>query len=216
MRLPRHLQNDATYHVCAQINRQEMIFQTGDFMPEMGSLHLRPDAIKELFMKVMKEAREKYEFSIKNFCIMGNHIHLLIKPHKDESLSSIMQWILSVFARRFNIIFNLKGHVWYDRFKSRVIESIEQLINTFLYISNNPIRAGLVNTPLEYLYNGFYHIATNNYMLVDPPDQILESIIQNYLQNINFMSAITIDRSIGFYPNKPGRKKQTHNDAKSN
>jgi putative transposase len=207
MRKRRQLEHEATYHVCALINRQEMIFQAGVSMPEMGNVYLKPDSIKELFMTVIKDAGEKYKFSIKNFCIMGNHVHLLIKPHKNESLSSIMQWILGVFAKRYNRLYKLKGHVWYDRFKSRIIESFQQLVNTFLYISNNPIRARLVDSPLFYLYNGVYHILKNNYSFVEPPDDNLRPIFEKYLLNFNYSNVLAVDVSIGFYPEKPGRKK---------
>lgn len=177
-----------------------MIFQKGDYMPETEKNSEKPDAIKELFMQVLKDAGNKYKFSLKNFCIMGNHVHLLIKPLENESLSSIMQWILSVFALRYNRLFKLKGHVWYDRFKSRIIQSFQQLINTFVYISNNPIRAGLVNSPLAYQYNGMYHIFNKNYSFVEPPDEELLTIIQNYTANINYIKVMCVDRSIGFYP----------------
>jgi putative transposase len=208
MRQPRHLEHNATYHVCALINRQEMIFQTGDFLPEMETKYIRTDSIKELFLNVLKDAGEKYKFSLKNFCIMGNHVHLLIKPLENESLSSIMQWILSVFAIRYNRLFKLKGHVWYDRFKSRIIQTFQQMINTFFYISNNPVRARLVKNPLSYLYNGICHILNNNYSLVDPPDSTLKHLIEDYIDNFNCNNVMQIDKAIGFYPGKPGRKKE--------
>lgn len=85
---------------------------------------------------------------------MGNHIHLEITPQQEISISKIMQWILSVFAKNYNKLFAYKGHVWYDRFKSKVIETLQQLINTFLYIANNPVRAGLVEHPLSFVYSG--------------------------------------------------------------
>ncbi len=52
---------------------------------------------------------------------MGNHFHLIIRPQKNENLSRIMQWILSVFALKFNRLFTYSGHVWYDRFTSKII-----------------------------------------------------------------------------------------------
>lgn len=101
---------------------------------------------------------------------MDNHIHLLIKPGKGENLSKIMQWILSVFAKRYNKHFNLKGHVWYDRFKSKIIESFQQLISTFEYICNNPVKAEMVESAEEYLYGALWFIRHRLFDLVEPPD----------------------------------------------
>jgi len=137
---------------------------------------------------------------------MGNHVHLLIKPLENESLSSIMQWILSVFAIRYNRLFKLKGHVWYDRFKSRIIQSYQQMLNTFLYISNNPIRARLVDHPLSYFYSGIFHIVSSNFTIVDPPDDNIKRVIEHYITKFSYTDWIHIDKSIGFYPEKPGRK----------
>lgn len=140
MRKPRHIVKFAAYHVCARANRQELI--------------LEDEQIKMLFLDVLVRAKKKYNFVFRNFCIMGNHIHLEITPQEDVTISKIMQWLLSVFAVQYNKLYGYKGHVWYDRFKSKVIESIQQLINTFLYIANNPVRASLVDHPLKFTYSG--------------------------------------------------------------
>lgn len=156
MRRPRFIVAGAEYHVVARANRGEFIFRT--------------DQIKGLFLRIVKRAKKKYAFSIRNFCIMSNHIHFLIKPGQDESLSRIMQWILSVFAQAFNRIFGFKGHVWYDRFRSVVIGSLRQFIATFLYITENPVAAGIVENENEYHYSGVRHIRDGDFSIVDPPD----------------------------------------------
>lgn len=123
-----------------------------------------------MMLDILKKAKKRFNFQIKNFCIMGNHIHLLIKPAKNENLSRIMQWILSVFAVRFNSVKGFRGHVWYDRFKSKIIASFQQFINTFQYIQNNPVLAGLVETHLDYKYSGDWHIRAQSYDFIDEPD----------------------------------------------
>ena len=67
MRKPRLLQNGAKYHVSAKINRAEHIFE--------------PDEIKNLFMDIVKRSKKKYNFSLYNFVVMNNHIHLFIIPN---------------------------------------------------------------------------------------------------------------------------------------
>ena len=155
MRKPRKLKHGARYHIIARANRQELI--------------LKSKKIKNLFLRVIKRAKKKYKFSVQNFCIMGNHVHLILQPLENENLSKIMQWILSVFAMRFNKIFNYIGHVWYDRFKSKIIHSFRQFLATFLYIADNPVRAGIVKKADEYMYNGIHFFSKGSYGILDPP-----------------------------------------------
>ena len=143
MRRRRVLLEGAEYHVTARINRGEKIFLAQED--------------RELFMDILKRAKKKFNFSLKNFCIMGNHVHLLIKPGSGESLSKIMQWLLGVFAQLWNRKHNISGHLWGDRFFSRIIMGIFDFLHVFLYINYNPVIAGMVNQPEEWMYGGLWH-----------------------------------------------------------
>lgn len=155
MRKARVLKEKSYYHVTAKSNRKEFIFKT--------------QKIKQLYMDVLKKAKKKFNFTLKNFCIMDNHIHLLIKPWVGECLSTIMKWIQQIFAYRFNKLFGYGGHVWYERFFSEIIRSKKRIITVFNYITENPIRANLVNKAEDYKYGGFYWIKQKIFDLVDPP-----------------------------------------------
>ena len=163
MRQRRQIRRGAEYHVIARVNRNEYIFES--------------IVVKELFLMVLRRAKKKYRFTVRNFCIMDNHIHLIIRPGPDEALSKIMQWVLSVFAVRFNRHYGYVGHVWYDRFKSRIIDSIKGLVATFVYIANNPVAAGIVDTPAAYQYSGLHHIRDGDFDIVAPPDETVRSVI---------------------------------------
>ena len=133
----------AEYHVTARINRGEMIFLAQEN--------------RELFMETLKRAKKKFKFVLKNFCIMGNHLHLLIKPGPGVSLSKIMQWLLGVFAQLWNKKHGLSGHLWGDRFFSRIILGILDFVRVFLYIDNNPVVAGLVERAEQWVHGGLWH-----------------------------------------------------------
>ena len=66
MRALRKLQDGAIYHVTSEINRNEMGIQAKE--------------IKTMFLTFINKAKQKYPFQLLNFCIMDNHIHILIKP----------------------------------------------------------------------------------------------------------------------------------------
>ncbi len=163
MRKRRQLQEGATYHVTAKSNRGEFI--------------LYSDEVKELFVSVVNEAKKKHKCHLKQYSVMTNHIHLLVQPGKDTNLSVMMQWILGVFALRLNKRFGRNGHVWYDRFKSKIITSFRQLVNTFNYISENPVKAGMCKNAADYYWGGLYELKKGRYRLMDPPDEWVKLII---------------------------------------
>jgi REP element-mobilizing transposase RayT len=163
MRKPRNLKQGVRYHVIARANRDEMIF---------GSR-----ALKFMFLDVVKKAQEKYKFVIQNFCVMGTHVHFILQPLKGESLSRIMQWILSVFAMQYNRTFNYKGHVFYDRFKSKIINNFRQYVATHIYIMDNPVKAGIVKKPGDFEFNGVSFMRKGLYEIIDPPDTMMKLII---------------------------------------
>lgn len=163
MRKPRELKAGASYHVISRANRKEMIFGSDD--------------VKEMFLEVIRRAKTKYHFLIKNFCIMGNHYHLIIKPLNNENLSHIMRWILSVFAMKFNRKFHLCGHVWQDRFISKIIHSYQQYLTTFFYIACNPIRAEITKCATDYEYSGISFIQKGVLDILErPPTDFLRRI----------------------------------------
>ena len=160
MRRNRLLREGAEYHVTARINRGEIIFQAQED--------------RELFMEILKRAKKKYNFSIKNFCIMGNHFHLLIKPGRGVSLSKIMQWLLSVFAQAWNKKHNLSGHLWGDRFFSRIVMGILDFLRVFLYIDYNPVIACLVEQPEQWEYGGLWHHKKGITEVIDMEDPVIK------------------------------------------
>lgn len=156
----------ATYHVMARANRREFI--------------LSSSIMKAMFMAILVRARSKFDFTIVNICVMENHFHLMIRPGNGESLSRIMQWILSCFALRFNRHYGIHGHVWYDRFKSVVLGSLRQFQRTFAYISENPVRAGLAATAGDYKYNGLALIRDGPRHVVDSPTDVVRLLFPNF------------------------------------
>ena len=75
---------------------------------------------------------------------MDTHIHILIRPENGEDISEIMQFIKQSFTQWLNRRFGIKGTAWEARFFSKIVEFAEEIVRTFIYIEQNPIRAGLV------------------------------------------------------------------------
>ncbi|MFC1483331.1 transposase [Candidatus Margulisiibacteriota bacterium] len=196
MRKNRHKVFGAKYHVCARTNRGEIVFD---------------DPFNQnMFEHVVRRALKKYSFIYNFEEIMGNHVHMIIEPLDGEDISRIMQWILARFAELYNRTYGIKGHFWYDRFKSKPILTVRYLMNCIKYIIDNPVRAGIVDHPMKYEGS----TALKYYVRGDPDDRFtpfnkkIMNMIQAYMEDYDPTKRLT-DTQYGFRPQKPGRKKKT-------
>lgn len=152
----------ARYHVIARANRGEFI--------------LKNPSTKEMLISIVRRAKRKYRFAIETFCIMDSHVHFIIRPMKGESISRIMQWILSVFAVKYNRKFGFFGHVWLDRFKSFILFTDAQRFKAHRYISQNPVVAGIAKHHAEYQFSASRMILEGDFSLIEKPPQFIYSI----------------------------------------
>ncbi len=156
MRKARQIKPGAYYHVTARVNNKEFLLQK--------------DTAKALFERVLVRAKYKFAFESDTFVIMGNHFHLLIKPHHSEKLSKIMQWIMSVYAMAYNRLTGRTGHFWGSRFFSRIITTFDEYSHIFQYIELNPVKEGLVESPWQWRYGGaFYRLSGHYGSFIDTP-----------------------------------------------
>jgi putative transposase len=121
---------------------------------------MKPKQMKDLMIKVLNQATEKYQFELITYTIMDNHFHFFIKTIKNgENISRIMQFIKSQFARRYNRMMKRTGPFWNERFGNTIVELASDPQTTFfnmlLYIGYNPVRSHYVNDPRDYPYSSF-------------------------------------------------------------
>lgn len=128
------------YHIMGRGNEKKNIFLD----PE--------DKIK--FVEILRNKKKQQEYILYGYCIMNNHFHLLIKEEKD-SISRIMKRINTSYACYFNKKYDRVGHVFQDRYRSEAVENEGYLLGVLRYIHNNPVKAGLVSTPLDYQWCSF-------------------------------------------------------------
>ena len=144
----------------------------------------KPDEVKELYKQQLREAKLKYTFLILNFCIMENHVHLMLKPTESTDLSALMQWINSMFTRRHNALYGTIGSLWRGRFRSEIIENDQYRRNVILYIWSNPHSIPEVEDVREYVYSGFYCMKIESYELLAEPDEMFRECFE-YMAGLN-------------------------------
>lgn len=95
------------------------------------------------YLAKLKECKERYETKVAAYCLMNNHVHLLIKAENLDTLSLMMRSLGVSYAAYYNIKYAHEGHVFQDRFLSKTICDEKYLCGCLRYIHNNPVAAGI-------------------------------------------------------------------------
>jgi len=109
---------------------------------------------RQRFIDTLVKKKQQTGFKLYAYCLMDNHIHLLVNDEKQE-ISIIMKGIATSYAMFFNRKYQRVGHVFQDRFKSESIENEQYLFAVIRYIHANPVKANLVEKPEEYIWSSF-------------------------------------------------------------
>ena len=115
---------------------------------------LASEGEKQFFLDCIRGKQKETNFSLYAYCLMNNHVHLLINV-QDNELASIMKGIATRYAFFYNNRHNRVGHVFQDRFKSELIEDERYLLAVVRYIHNNPVKAGMVSNLEDYHWSSY-------------------------------------------------------------
>lgn len=111
------------------------------------------DKDKDKYLSLILKYQKVYKFKIYSYCLMTNHGHFLIDSAGCD-VSKFMQSINLSYSLYFNKKYNRHGHLFQDRFKSRLIKDNKDLIATSAYIHNNPKDIKKYSTsPHKYQYS---------------------------------------------------------------
>lgn len=140
----REKSKTGVYHIIWRgANRQEIF-------------HDEEDLIK--YHDILKKYKLKCELTFYAWCLMGNHVHLLIKEG-NEDISITMKRIGVSYAGYYNWKYRTNGHLFQDRFKSEIVENDQYLLTVVRYLHQNPVKAGMVNQAGEWKWSscrGYY------------------------------------------------------------
>jgi putative transposase len=121
--------------------------------------------------------KEKYSFSLLNFSVLDNTIHLIIKPDDGVSLSDLMRWLKTNFAKAWNKRNNTSGHLWGERFQSTIIESEEELGRVMMFIDEKPVEDRLVRRAENWAWGGLWHRARGIAGIVDDAGGLFDGAV---------------------------------------
>lgn len=139
-RAAREKSKTGIYHIILRgINRQEIFEEEEDFIK---------------FLNTLKEYQKISGYKLYAYCLMSNHIHLLLKEEKEE-LGVAMRRIGASFVYWYNWKYERCGHLFQDRYKSEPVEDDQYFLTVLRYIHQNPLKAGLVKNIADYKWNSY-------------------------------------------------------------
>ncbi|MFC1700737.1 transposase [Patescibacteria group bacterium] len=135
------------------------------------------------YLKKLREIREKCDISLICYCLMPNHLHLLVRQDGEMSISRFMHSLHTRYSMYFNKKHNRSGHLFQGAFRQKNIEDDRYLLHLSFYIHLNPV-ANKSNTDLEnYKWSSYPdYIGKRNGTLCDKEMIIREQSIEEYKQ----------------------------------
>lgn len=139
-RQARRKSESGIYHVMLRgVNQQQIFREKEDY---------------EKFVGILKICKAICEYRLYAYCLMGNHVHLLIQE-TNIPIDQIMKRITTKFVYWYNLKYQRAGHLFQDRFKSEPVETDEYLFTVIRYIHQNPVKAGLCRRIDDYKYSSY-------------------------------------------------------------
>jgi len=138
------------------------------------------------YLNILAKYKEKLGFKIFAYCLMTNHVHLLIKTSDQGTISQIIKAVTIAHTMRYHYQYHTSGHVWQGRFKSPIVSDDEYLLTLMRYIEQNPVRAGMVDHPEKYPFSSYQdNIKAQNPSLIDREDNpVFLSLGPTHLERI--------------------------------
>ena len=172
-RFPRNYLKTSFFHVMSQGLNKNFIFE--------DSIDIK------FYIKNMYEIKDKYNVKIIAYCIMNNHVHMLLETAGVENSSKYMHCLNTRFGQYYNKKYKRVGYVFRDRYKAEGIYSEKQLYNCIKYIYDNPVKAEICKKPEEYKFSNYKKIDfidDEEYVFIDVEEDkeiICEKLVKEFL-----------------------------------
>ncbi len=151
-RAPRLKSASGIYHIMFRgINRQTIFEDDEDYVK---------------FIETLKSYKSVSGYKVFAYCLMSNHIHILLKAEK-EDLDLIIKRIAGSYVYWYNRKYYRTGHLFQDRFKSEPVEDDKYFLTVLRYIHQNPVKAGRTEDVSEYKYSSYNEYVNNRREVID-------------------------------------------------
>jgi len=138
---PRKTSATGYYHVVTRGNQRQPVF--------------RAEADYGVYCEFVTDAVRSFSVQVAHFCLMPNHVHLLVQTDAREALSRAMHQLQRRYWFYWRRSVGLSGHLWQGRFHSFPIDSEAYLLEAARYIERNPLEAQLIPTLEAYPWSSY-------------------------------------------------------------
>ncbi|HEY5897042.1 MAG TPA: transposase [Burkholderiales bacterium] len=140
-RSPRLRVSDVALHIVQRgVDRQACFREDSDFL---------------VYLSNLRDVAAATRCALHAYCLMTNHVHLLITPGEPQSCSLLMRNLGQRYVRYFNQRHGRTGTLWEGRFRSCLVDSAQYVLACYRYIELNPVRAGMVASPFDYGWSSY-------------------------------------------------------------
>jgi putative transposase len=144
-RKPRNISSTGFYHIILRGNNKRHLFhEASDF---------------ESFLDLLIKYFEKSSIKLHHYCLMTNHVHLLLWSENPDNLSKAMHGLARSFHHFYRKKYSFFGHLFQGRYRSLIIEEDGHLLDCGRYIEKNPVRAHMVKKAEDWKYSSYRHYA---------------------------------------------------------
>lgn len=150
-RTSRKISQSAVYHIMLRGNNKEPVFQD--------------EKDKEKICRLIMNLKDEKDFGLFSYCILNNHIHLVIREI-DEPIACIIKRIATSYAIYYNKKYSRIGHVFQDRYKSECVDNERYLLSVIRYVHQNPVKAG-AGTIAGYRWSSYQEYFSNSKKYID-------------------------------------------------
>ena len=146
----RSASDSGIYHVILRgVNRQDIFENEKDFLKFLSLMERLTSPVDETGRQIPPL------LVIFAYCLMPNHVHLLVRERPGLLISDAIKWISGTYAGYFNLKYEHVGHLFQDRFRSEVVNDWEYFLTLLRYIHQNPVAGGLVDNVRYYRWSSW-------------------------------------------------------------
>ena len=116
----------------------------------------RQETDQLVYLTLLHELSRKSRCAVHAYCLMTNHVHLLLTPSDEEACATLMRDLGQRYVQYFNRRYERSGTLWEGRFRSCVVDSAQYVLACYRYIELNPVRAGMVPAASAYRWSSHH------------------------------------------------------------
>ncbi len=182
-RLARIYTDEGVFHILTRGNNKQNIFNSSEDF--------------SVYKSLFKKLKEEHPFRLYHYCLMTNHIHLIIETNPKTDLSKFMKRINLAYYGHYKKKYKYAGHFWQDRFKSFLISKDEYLIACGLYIERNPVKAKIVKSPHLYEHSSYNYYAYGQKDNLLDPNPLYKDLSDKDIKRQELYRNLILDNKLG-------------------